>query len=229
MIRVAVADDDLLVREGIEHLLRTEPEIDVVAVATSRDELLEAVEREAPDVIVTDIRMPPSHTSEGVEVAQMLRTSSPQTGVIVISNYAEPEYALAFLSGGTAGRGYLLKERLGNREQLISAIREVAAGGSVIDPEVIEALVDARSRERPSHLQRLTAREREVLGEVATGKSNAEIARSLFITKRAVERHIGSIFAKLDLPEERIASRRVLATLLFLADREAGGSDRLGT
>lgn len=229
MIRVAVADDDLLVREGIEHLLRMETEIDVVAVATSRDELLAAVEREAPDVVVTDIRMPPSHTSEGVEIAQMLRTSSPQTAVIVISNYAEPEYALAFLSGGTAGRGYLLKERLGNREQLISAIREVAAGGSVIDPEVVEALVDARSRERPSQLQRLTAREREVLGEVATGKSNAEIARNLFITKRAVERHIGSIFAKLDLPEERIASRRVLATLLFLADRDAGGSDRLGT
>ena len=227
MIRVAVADDDLLVREGIERLLDTEPEVEVVAVATNREELLDAIEREAPDVVVTDIRMPPKRMSEGVEVAQMLRTTSPSTGVIVVSNYVEPEYALAFLSGGTAGRGYLLKERLGNREQLISAIRAVAAGGSVIDPEVVEALVNARSRERPSALERLTAREREVLGEVATGKSNAEIARSLFITKRAVERHIGSIFAKLDLPEERLASRRVLAALLFLAERRDARLDSL--
>lgn len=228
MIRVAVADDDLLVREGIEHLLEGEPEIEVVAVAANRDELIDAIEREAPDVVVTDIRMPPRHTNEGIEVAQTLRTTSPRTGVIVVSNYVEPEYALAFLSGGTARRGYLLKERLGNREQLISAIRQVAAGGSVIDPEVVEALVNARSRERPSALARLTAREREVLGEVATGKSNAEIARSLFITKRAVERHIGSIFAKLDLPEERLASRRVLATLLFLADPTDARSDQSG-
>jgi DNA-binding NarL/FixJ family response regulator len=228
VIRVAVADDDLLVREGIEHLLGGEPEIDVVAVATNREELIAAIEREAPDVVLTDIRMPPRHTNEGVEIAQMLRTTSPKTAVIVVSNYVEPEYALAFLSGGTSGRGYLLKERLGNREQLISAIREVAGGGSVIDPEVVEALVNARTRERHSALGRLTAREREVLGEVATGKSNAEIARNLFITKRAVERHIGSIFAKLDLPEERVASRRVLATLLFLADRRDARSDSLG-
>jgi DNA-binding NarL/FixJ family response regulator len=228
VIRVAIADDDLLVREGIEHLLAAESEIDVVAVASNREELIEAIERELPDVVLTDIRMPPQHTVEGIEVAQMLRTTSPMTGVIVVSNYVEPEYALAFLSGGPARRGYLLKERLGNREQLVSAIRQVADGGSVIDPEVVEALVNARSRDRPSPLARLTAREREVLGEVATGKSNAEIARSLFITKRAVERHIGSIFAKLDLPEERVASRRVLATLLFLADRTDARSDELG-
>jgi DNA-binding NarL/FixJ family response regulator len=224
MIRVAVADDDLLVREGIEHLLGTDPEIEVVAVATNRDDLVEAIEREAPDVVVTDIRMPPKLQNEGVEIAQMLRTTSPRTGVIVVSHYVEPDYALALLNGGTAGRGYLLKERLGNREQLTSAIRQVAAGGSVIDPEVVEALVDARSRDHHSALERLTAREREVLGEVATGKSNAEIARSLFITKRAVERHIGSIFAKLDLPEERVASRRVLAALLFLSEQRDGGS-----
>ena len=222
MIRVAVADDDLLVREGIEHLLSTEPEIDVVAVATNRQELIDAIERETPDVVLTDIRMPPEHTNEGVEVAQLARTSWPRTAVIVVSHYVEPEYALALLSEGTAGRGYLLKERLGNREQLISAIRQVAAGGSVIDPEVVEALVHARSREQHSALHRLTSREREVLGEVATGKSNAEIARSLFITKRAVERHIGAIFAKLDLPEERIASRRVLAALLFLGEQRDG-------
>jgi DNA-binding NarL/FixJ family response regulator len=222
LIRVAVADDDLLVREGIEHLLGSEPEIDVVAVATNRQELLDAIVRETPDVVVTDIRMPPTHSSEGVEVAQLLRASAPETGVIVVSHYVEPEYALALLSEGTAGRGYLLKERLGNREQLISAIRQVAAGGSVIDPEVVEALVRARSREGSSALHRLTPREREVLGEVATGKSNAEIARSLVITKRAVERHIGAIFAKLDLPEERVASRRVLAALLFLGEQDNG-------
>jgi DNA-binding NarL/FixJ family response regulator len=222
VIRVAVADDDLLVREGIEHLLSTEPEIEVVAVATNRQELIDAIERETPDVVLTDIRMPPEHANEGVEVAQLARTSWPRTAVIVVSHYVEPEYALALLSEGTAGRGYLLKERLGNREQLISAIRQVAAGGSVIDPEVVEALVHARSREQQSALHRLTSREREVLGEVATGKSNAEIARSLFITKRAVERHIGAIFAKLDLPEERIASRRVLAALLFLGEQRDG-------
>src|SRR5262249_27843979 len=157
--------------------------------ATDRQELIDAIEREAPDVVLTDIRMPPTHTNEGIEIAQMLRATSPKTGVIAVSNYVDPEYALAFLSGRTAGPGYLLKERLGNREQLLSAIRQVAGGGSVIDPEVVEALVNARSRERPSVLARLTAREREVLGEVATGKSNAEIARNLFITKRAVERH----------------------------------------
>jgi DNA-binding NarL/FixJ family response regulator len=222
VIRVAVADDDLLVREGIEHLLSTEPEIEVVAVATNRQELIDAIERETPDVVLTDIRMPPEHANEGVEVAQLARTSWPRTAVIVVSHYVEPEYALALLSEGTAGRGYLLKERLGNREQLISAIRQVAGGGSVIDPEVVEALVHARSREQQSALHRLTSREREVLGEVATGKSNAEIARSLFITKRAVERHIGAIFAKLDLPEERIASRRVLAALLFLGEQRDG-------
>jgi DNA-binding NarL/FixJ family response regulator len=222
LIRVAVADDDLLVREGIEHLLESEPEIDVVAVATNRQELMDAIVRETPDIVVTDIRMPPTDSSEGVEVAQLLRTTAPETGVIVVSHYVEPEYALALLSEGTARRGYLLKERLGNREQLISAIRQVAAGGSVIDPEVVEALVRARSREGNSALHRLTPREREVLGEVATGKSNAEIARSLVITKRAVERHIGAIFAKLDLPEERVASRRVLAALLFLGEQQDG-------
>jgi DNA-binding NarL/FixJ family response regulator len=141
--------------------------------------------------------------------------------VIVISQYAEPHYALTLLEDGSAGRGYLLKDRLGNRQQLVSAIEQVAAGGSVIDPLVVEALVRSRDRSDDSPLRTLTPREREVLAEVAAGKSNAAIARSLVITKRAVERHISSIFSKLDLPDEEQASRRVAVTLLFLADQSA--------
>jgi DNA-binding NarL/FixJ family response regulator len=225
VIRIVIADDDLLVREGIEHMLAAEPEIDVVAVSKDRGELMAAIERESPDVVVTDIRMPPENASEGVEVAQALRQSSPQTGVIVVSHYVEPEYALGLLRDGTAGRGYLLKERLGNREQLVAAIKQVAGGGSVVDPEVVDALVRARSRDEHSRLDGLTPRERQVLAEVAAGKSNAAIARTLLITKRAVERHIGSIFAKLDLPRED-ASRRVVAALLFLSETEPVGESQ---
>lgn len=225
-IRVVVADDNLLVREGIQHVLAGVPGIEVVAVTEDRDALLEAIEREAPDVVVTDIRMPPEQASEGVDIANAIRQARPATGVIVISHYAEPHYALALLEQGSSGRGYLLKDRVGNREQLVSAIEEVAAGGSVIDPVVVEALVRSRSRAEGSPLRDLTPREREVLSEVASGKSNAAIAEKLVITKRAVERHIGAIFAKLDLPDEQVVSRRVAATLLFLADREGNAFRR---
>jgi DNA-binding NarL/FixJ family response regulator len=220
MVRVVVADDDLLVREGIEHLLGSEDEIDLVAVASDREELMDAIEREDPDVVVTDIRMPPQHATEGVDIARALRKSSPRTAVIVVSHYVEPEYALGLLGGGTAGRGYLLKDRLGNREQLVSAIKTVATGGSVVDPEVVDALVRSRTQTEDSPLRNLTPREREVLAEIAAGKSNAAIASSLYITKRAVERHVGAIFAKLGLPEEELTSRRVAATLLFLGAGE---------
>jgi DNA-binding NarL/FixJ family response regulator len=224
-IRVAMADDSLLVREGIQRLLEGVDEIELVAVSENQDALMASVERNAPDVVLTDIRMPPGQATEGLEIAEALRESHPGVGVIVISQYAEAHYALALLEHGSAGRGYLLKERLGNRDQLVSAIEEVAAGGSVIDPLVVEALVQRRGRAEESPLRLLTPREQEVLAEVASGKSNAAIARTLVITKRAVERHIGAIFAKLDLPDEQEASRRVTATLLFLAERQGGALD----
>jgi len=218
-IRVVVADDSLLVREGLQHMLEGSAQFNLLAVAKDRETLLAAIEDQTPDVVLTDIRMPPDQSTEGLDVARHLRETHPEIGVIVISQYAEPHYALALLEDGSAGRGYLLKDRLGNREQLVSAIEQVAAGGSVIDPLVVEALVRSRDRSDDSPLRTLTPREREVLAEVAAGKSNAAIARSLVITKRAVERHISSIFSKLDLPDEEQASRRVTVTLLFLAEQ----------
>jgi DNA-binding NarL/FixJ family response regulator len=219
-IRVAIADDSLLVREGIIHVLERAPQIEVVSASSDHDELLRAIDEQSPDVVLTDIRMPPTHGIEGISIANRLHSSHPTTGVIVLSQYADPEYALSLLEHGSARRGYLLKERLGHQEELVVAIETVAAGGSVIDPEVVEALVESRRTDAASPLHRLTPREREVLAEIASGKSNAAIAATLVISKRAVERHIGAIFAKLDLPEEGEASRRVKATLLFLADRD---------
>lgn len=218
MIRLAVADDDLLVREGIRHALSAEADIEIVAVAADRDELLEAVEREAPDLVLTDIKMPPSHATEGIDIARLLRTSHPGTGVIVVSMYAHPEYALALLESGAAGRGYLLKDRLANREQLVAAIRLVGTGGSAVDPLVVETLVRRSSRRQGSLLQTLTPREHEVLAEIAAGRSNRAIAERLFLTKGAVEQHVSAVFAKLELPCEAEVSRRVVATLLFLAE-----------
>jgi DNA-binding NarL/FixJ family response regulator len=225
VIRVAVADDSLLVREGIQHILEGVPAIELVGVCEDQKALMVVIERDAPDVVLTDIRMPPAQATEGIDIAMTLRESHPEIGVIVISQYAEAHYALALLAEGSAGRGYLLKDRLGNRGQLVSAIEQVAAGGSVIDPVVVESLVGRRGRAEDSPLRLLTPREREVLAEVASGKSNPAIARTLVITKRAVERHIGAIFAKLDLPDEQEASRRVVATLLFLAEQETGALD----
>ena len=226
MIRVALADDDLLIREGLHRLLETDPEIEVVAVAADAGSLLEVVERDLPDVVLTDVKMPPAYATEGIELARGLRQSHPAIGVIVVSQYAELHYALALLENGTAGRGYLLKDRLAHREQLTAAIRTVAAGGSVIDPKLVELLVTRGARHESSPLHRLTQREREVLAELAAGKSNAAIGRDLVITKRAVERHVGAIFAKLALPDEETASRRVTAALVFLAEKEPGaGAD----
>jgi DNA-binding NarL/FixJ family response regulator len=220
-IRVALADDNLLVREGIMHVLEQVPDIEVVAATEDHDSLLRAIDEENPDVVLSDIRMPPSQGMEGISIANRLHDTHPDTAVIVLSQYADPQYALALLEHGSARRGYLLKDRLGNREQLVAAIEQVAAGGSVIDPQVVERLVASRRNDNTSPLNRLTPREHEVLAEVASGKSNAAIARSLVISKRAVERHIGAIFAKLNLPTEEEASRRVTATLVFLADRDA--------
>jgi DNA-binding NarL/FixJ family response regulator len=218
-IKVVLAEDSYLVREGVRRLLETEPDIDLVGVCEDYDSLLEAIASTEPDVLLTDIRMPPTGTDEGVRAAERLRQLRPGAGVVLLSQFADPAYALAFLEGGTEGRAYLLKERVSDLDQLLAAIREVAGGGSVIDPKVVEALVAARSRSAQSPLARLTPREREVLALLAEGRSNAAVADGLVLSERAVEKHINSIFAKLGLPEARDAHRRVKAVLLFLADQ----------
>ena len=215
-IRVVVAEDDFIVREGVKELLASEPDVEVVASCPDLESLIEAVERERPDVVLTDIRMPPTKTDEGVRAAERFRDTAPNTAVLVLSAFDEAEYALALLERGAGGRGYLLKQRVSDLEQLVAAIREVARGGSVIDPKVVEGLLSARAGVS-SPLDQLTAREREVLGEMAQGKSNAAIATSLSLTERAIERHINSIFSKLGLAAERDVHRRVKAVLLFLS------------
>ena len=179
---------------------------------------MEAVDKERPTVVITDIRMPPTGTDEGIRAAEQIRASYPEIGVVVLSQYVEPEYALSLLAKGAAGRAYLLKERVSDIEQLVNAIQEVARGGSVIDSKVVEALVQARTRKADSPLRDLTAREKEVLAAMAEGKNNAAIANGLFLTERAVEKHINSIFSKLGLQEEKDTHRRVRAALLYLAD-----------
>ena len=218
-VSIAVADDSLIVREGIAQLLAGHPDIEVVASCQDFDSLIAAVDDERPDVVVTDIRMPPTHTDEGIRLAALLRERHPEVGVVVLSNYAEAGFALALLESGSEGRAYLLKERIHSRTQLAAAIQSVAAGGSVMDPKIVEPLVTAKSRAVRSPLAELTAREREVLSEIAQGRSNAAIADTLVLTKRAVEKHINSIFLKLGLSQTEDTSKRVKATLLFLADR----------
>jgi DNA-binding NarL/FixJ family response regulator len=218
-IKVVLAEDSYLVREGVRRMLASEPDIELLAVCEDYDSLLSAIANTQPDVVLTDIRMPPTGTDEGIRAAERLRQVRPGAGVVLLSQYADPGYALAFLERGTEGRAYLLKERVADLDQLLAAIRQVAQGGSVIDPKVVEALVAARSRGAPSPLARLTPREREVLSLLAEGRSNAAVAEGLVLSERAVEKHINSIFAKLDLPETRDAHRRVKAVLLFLAEQ----------
>jgi DNA-binding NarL/FixJ family response regulator len=217
-IRVVIAEDSLIIREGIQQLLADSPSVDVVAICGEIDDVLEAVERDPPDVVLTDIRMPPSNTDEGIRLASHLRESRPSIGVVVLSQYAEPPYVLSLLEGGSDHRGYLLKERIHDRGQLVSAIETVGRGGSVIDPKVVEVLVEARRRSDRSPLAELTPRERDVLAEIAEGKSNAAIAESLVLSKRAVEKNINVIFMKLGLGAAEDVSKRVKATLMFLAE-----------
>jgi DNA-binding NarL/FixJ family response regulator len=217
-IRVVVAEDSLIVREGLQQLLAASPSVNVVAAYGDLQAVLDAVDRDRPDVILTDIRMPPSNTDEGIRLADHLRESRPSTGVVVLSQYAEPPYVLALLERGSDRRGYLLKERIHDRGQLVSAIDAVARGGSVIDPKIVEVLVESKARADRSPLAELTPRERDVLAEMAEGKSNPAIAESLVLTKRAVEKHINSIFTKLGLASSEDVSKRVKATLMFLAD-----------
>jgi DNA-binding NarL/FixJ family response regulator len=222
-IRVVVADDNLLVREGLERVL-AHAGIEVAASCDDLPSLLVAIEHGRPDVVLTDIRMPPTHTDEGIQVAAGLREDDPSVGVVVLSQYAEPSYALALLASGSEGRGYLLKERVHDAAQLRAAVETVAEGGSVIDPRVVEQLVAATAQARSSPLGELTPREREVLSEIAQGKSNTAIGDSLVLTKRSVEKHINSIFLKLDLSDAEHLSKRVKATLLFLAEESGAGT-----
>jgi DNA-binding NarL/FixJ family response regulator len=224
-LRIVLAEDTYLVREGIKLLVEAADDVELVADCGDLPSLLDAVDEHRPDVVVTDIRMPPTHTDEGIQAALTLRERHPDLGVVVLSQYVEPSWAHRLLEGGSAGRGYLLKERVGDLGELTRAIRTVADGGSVIDPKVVDTLVQARMRRSESLLARLTARELEVLAEIAQGRNNAGIAASLVLTERAVEKHIGSIFAKLDLApdEDDHVHRRVRAVLLYLAEQERSG------
>jgi DNA-binding NarL/FixJ family response regulator len=216
-IRLVLAEDHYLVREGIRRLLETDPEFEVAAVCGDLDSLLSAVEGERPDVVVTDIRMPPGDSDEGIQAAQRLRETNPEIGVVVLSQYATPSYVLALLEGGSGGRAYLLKERVKDLDQLAAAIRAVAAGGSVVDAKVVEALVAENARGEDSPLSQLTPRERDVLREMAEGRNNAAIANALFLTERSVEKVIHSIFLKLGLTWETAVHKRVKAVILYLA------------
>jgi DNA-binding NarL/FixJ family response regulator len=218
-IRIVLADDNYLVREGVRRLLETQTDLEVVATSDDLDSLLEAVDAERPDVVVTDIRMPPGGRDEGIQAAKRLRETQPETGVVVLSQFSDPEYALALLEHGSAGRAYLLKERVNDLDQLVGAIRSVAAGGSAIDSKMVDSLVTAGVRGEDSPLDALTPREHELLTEMASGKNNAAIAEALVITERSVEKYIHSIFQKLDLAWQPDVHRRVKAVLLFLSEQ----------
>ena len=218
VIRVILADDNVIVREGLREILAGDPGIDVVAACSDLGELFESVAAQRPDVVVTDIRMPPSNTDEGIRVASELRRTHPGVGVVVLSQYSEPAYVLALLESGSDGRAYLLKDHVHDRQQLASTVEAVAQGGSVIDPKIVEVLVSARARAESSPLAALTERERTVLAEIAQGKSNVAVARSLSLSTRAVEKHTHAIFVKLGLVSSQETSKRVKAALLFLAE-----------
>src|SRR4051794_24480771 len=220
-LRLVFAEDNYLVREGTAALLARSPELDVVALAQDLEQLLAAVERHRPDVVLTDIRMPPTWTTEGIEAARRIRRDDPRVGVVVLSQYAEDAYAVDLLKEGAGGLGYLLKERISQLEQVVTALHVVAGGGSVIDPKVIEALV-ARRPAGPDPLAQLAPRELDVLREMASGKSNQAIARSLFLSERAVEKNINGVFTKLSLGHEPDVNRRVQAVLMFLDATAAG-------
>jgi DNA-binding NarL/FixJ family response regulator len=223
-LRVVFAEDNYLVREGTAALLSSVEELELVASVSDLDSLLAAVEEYRPDAVLTDIRMPPTHSTEGIEAAKRIRAEHPEIGVVVLSQYAEEEYAYELLKEGAAGLGYLLKERVADLEELVRAIVEVSRGGSVLDPKVVEGLVSRKERLAHSPLGQLTEREREVREQMAQGKNNAAIAKSLFLTERAVEKHINSLFHKLGLSEETDVHRRVMAVLAFLREEGLSGS-----
>ena len=216
-VRVILADDNYLVREGTRSLLEDTGYLEVVDAVGDARQLLAAVERTKPDVVVTDIRMPPTHTVEGIEAAHRIRSTTPDVGVVVLSQYADGGYALDLFKDGTDGLAYLLKERVGDLDELLNAITTVAAGGSAIDPRIVEVLVQSRDRASRSPLRYLTGRELDVLQQMAQGKSNSGVSEALFISESAVEKHVSSIFLKLGVTEQPQISRRVAAVLTFLS------------
>jgi DNA-binding NarL/FixJ family response regulator len=217
-ISVLVADDNFLVRDGVRRMLVASGEVDVVACCSDLPEAIAAVVEHRPQVVLTDIRMPPTRTDEGIRLAELCRTQFPKTAVVLLSQYVEAGYVKLLLSQGTEGRGYLLKERVADLDDLMTAVRAVARGGSAIDPKVVEALVASRSRSGDASLERLSPREREVLAAIAQGRTNAAVAGDLFLTQRAVEKHINSIFAKLGLTGDQQQHPRVRAALMYLAE-----------
>ena len=226
VLRLVFAEDNYLVRQGTAALLATVPEVELVRTVEDPVQLLAAVREVGPDAVLTDIRMPPTFTTEGIDAAKRIRADHPTTGVVVLSQYVEADYAVDLLGDGVTGLGYLLKERIGDIDELVRALQEVARGGSALDPKVVEGLLQRKSAEARSPLLGLTDREHEVLAEMATGKSNASIAQTLFMSDRAVEKHITAVFQKLGLSEEAQVNRRVSAVLAFL---EAGGEPRRPT
>jgi DNA-binding NarL/FixJ family response regulator len=215
-ISVVLAEDNYLIRAGTAALLAAVPGVSLAATACDADELLATVEERQPDVVITDVRMPPTHTTEGLVAAIAIRERYPEVGVILLTQFTDPDYAHQLLRHGAAGVGYLLKERIADIDELARSLRQVAAGGSALDPELVEALLDRRAKERDSPVATLSPREREVLEQMAQGKNNAAIGRSLFLSERAVQKHINSLFAKLDLNHHDDAHRRVLAVLTYL-------------
>ncbi len=217
-LRIAFGEDNFLVREGVRRMLSTEPSVEVIGVAADLDELVTLIDEARPDVVLTDIRMPPEHKDEGVQAAEHCRQAHPEMGVILLSQYVEPDYVRVLLAQGTERRGYLLKERVADIDDLLLAIREVAKGGSALDPKVVDTLLANRSRDRNDELARLTRRELDVLAAMAQGHTNGFIAQQLFLSTRAVEKHINSIFAKLGLSGDQEAHPRVRAVLLYLSE-----------
>ncbi|PRY48986.1 LuxR family two component transcriptional regulator [Geodermatophilus tzadiensis] len=215
-LRVVLADDNYLVRQGVAALLAEAEDVDVVGVVGEPRALVELVAAEHPDAVLTDIRMPPTFTIEGIEAARRIRAAHPDIGVVVLSQYVEGTYPFELLQDGVAGLGYLLKDRVSDVDELVRALHEVARGGSALDPRVVEGLVARRATEARSPLAVLTEREHEVLQAMATGRNNTAIAKSLFMSERAVEKHIGSVFQKLGVAEEQDVNRRVVAVLTFL-------------
>jgi DNA-binding NarL/FixJ family response regulator len=226
--RVALGEDSYLVREGIEQLLAGAEGLEVVASCGDMASLLEAIELTSPEVVLTDIRMPPSKTDEGIQVASRLRETRPEVGVVVLSQYADPSYVLRLFEAGSDRRAYLLKERVHDRTEIMAAIEAVSTGGSMIDPKVVEVMVQARARAERSSLRELTPRELDVLAALARGRSNAAIADELVLTKRAVEKHVNAIFLKLGLTHAVDAddvSKRVKAALIYLAEGDLREAD----
>jgi DNA-binding NarL/FixJ family response regulator len=217
-LRIVIAEGDFLAREALSRILSEVDGVDVAATCRDRDSLLAAIVEHRPQAIVTDIRMPPTGTDEGIQVARTLRRNGSRIGVVVLSQLAEPEHLVALLESGAAGRAYLMTDRIRDTEQLVSAIEAVVAGESVIDPVVVESLARSHLQGPRSNLTDLTPREHDVLAEIAQGKSNAAVAESLHLSRRAVEKHINNVFMKLELGNPDEVSRRVKAALAFLAD-----------